>query len=177
MFEKAIGIRPTNMAFSNRGTANTRAGRFEAALTAYEKALQFDTSDSLAWGNIAQLYSLMGDRSQQSLDAFAKAIELAEAARQQNPRDPYIYSDLALYYTKTGNTELALQRLQSALTLAPDSGEIQAVAAETYELLGKRQRAVESAEKALAMGYPGQRLLYNQELAELVAVLGLGESP
>jgi Flp pilus assembly protein TadD len=109
----------------------------------------------------------MGGMDGQALENFDHAIGLAEAVRQQKPRDPFVHSDLALYYAKTGRPELALQRLETALILSPESGEILASAAEVYELAGQRDQAVEMARKALEQGFPQQRLQRNPELAAL----------
>lgn len=167
MYERAIEIRPNYMAYVNLGTANGRAERYSDAVTAFEKALEIDDSDWLAWGNLAYVYSWMGGMDGQALENFDHAIGLAEAARQQKPRDPFVHSDLALYYAKTGRPELALQRLETALILSPESGEILASAAEVYELAGQRDQAVEMARKALEQGFPQQRLQRNPELAAL----------
>jgi tetratricopeptide (TPR) repeat protein len=167
MFERAIEIRPNYMAYVNLGTAYGRAERYSNAAAAFEKALEIDDSDWLAWGNLAYAYSWQGGMAGQALENFDRAIGLAEAARQQKPRDPFVHSDLALYYAKTGRLELARQRMETALILSPESGEILASAAEVYELAGQRDQAVQMAQKALDKGFPQQRLQRNPELAAL----------
>jgi tetratricopeptide (TPR) repeat protein len=168
MYERAIGIRPTYMAYSNLGTAYSRVKRFPEAVDAYRKALEIDDSDSLAWGNLAFVYSWMNGMDSQAVETFEHAIELAEATRKQKPRDSYVHSDLALYYAKTGQPELALQRLETAIAFAPDSGEIQAAAAEAYELIGQRDKAVELALKSLELGIPKLRFQHSPDLAGLL---------
>ena len=168
MYERAIGIRPTYMAYSNLGTAYSREERFPKAVDAYRKALEIDNSDWLAWGNLAFVYSRMNGLDSQAVETFEHAIELAETARQQKPRDSYVHSDLALYYAKTGQPELALQRLETAITLAPDSGEIQAAAAEAYEIIGQRDKAVELALKSLELGMTMLRFQRSPDLAGLL---------
>jgi tetratricopeptide (TPR) repeat protein len=168
MYERSIEIRPTYMAYSNLGTANGRAERYEEAVEAFKKALELDDSDWLAWGNLAYVYSWMNGMDTQTIETFEHAIQLAEAARQQNPRDSYIPSDLALYYAKTGQPELALQRLETAVTLSPDSGEILTAAAEAYEQMGQRDKAIELAQKALELGFPWQQFKRNPEFADLL---------
>jgi tetratricopeptide (TPR) repeat protein len=167
MYERAIEIRPNYMAYVNLGTAYGRAERYSNAVTAFETALEIDDSDWLAWGNLAYAYSWQDGMDRQALENFDRAIELAEAARQQKPRDPFVHSDLALYYAKTDRTELARQRMETALILSPESGEILASAAEVYELAGQRDQAIEMAQKALDKGFPQQRLHRNPELAAL----------
>lgn len=168
MYQRSIEIHPTYMAYSNLGTAYSRAERFVDAVDAYQQALKFDTSDWLAWGNLAYVYSWMNGMDQKTTETFEHAIELAEAARQQNARDAYVHSDLALYYAKTQQVELAVQRLKTAITLSPESTSILAAAVEAYELIGQRDNAVELAHKALALGYSKEQFQRNPELTELV---------
>ena len=169
LYLRAIEIKPSYMAYANLGTANSRAERYQDAVQAYKKALEFDDTDWLVWGNLAFVYSWMNDRESEASETFEHAIQLAEAARVENTRDPYVHSDLALYYAKTGNPELALQRADTATSLSPDSGEILSAAAATYELAGEREKAVELIRQSLQLGYPMQNLQYNPEFQALLA--------
>ena len=166
--QRANEIRPSYMAYSNLGTAYARSVRYEDAIQAYQKALEIDDSDWLAWGNMAYVYSWMDGMEEETERTFEKAIELAEAAKAQDSRDPYIFSDLSLYYAKTGNAELALQNQETAVTLAPDTGEILAAAAEASETLGRRDDALKFVRRSLDSGYPMKTLQRNEELADLL---------
>ena len=104
---------------------------------------------------------------------FAQAIDLAEQAREQNPRDPWVHSDLALYYAKTGRRELALERLGTATSLSPENGAILAAAAEVHEILGQRERAVPLLLEAVELGYPVPHIRGNPELTALVEAAGI----
>lgn len=168
MYERAIEIRPTYMAYSNLGTGYSKENRFPEAVEAFKRALEIDDSDSLAWGNLAFVYSWMNGMDSQAVETFEHAIELAEAARRQQPRDIYVHSDLALYYAKTGQSALAIQRVETALTLSPDSAEILAAAAEAYELIGQRDMAVEMALKSIELGQTRQRFQQSPDLADLL---------
>ena len=177
VYQRAIELRPSYMAYSNLGTAYARAERYDEAEEAYRQALEIDDSDWLAWGNLAYAYVWRDGMGQQAIETFKRAIQLAEDAREQNPRDPFVHSDLALYYAKVGQSELALQRVGTALTLSPDSGEILGAAAETYELLGQRDKAIELAKRSLDMGFSRQRFLRNPEMAKLLADPRMPASP
>ncbi|WP_371193489.1 tetratricopeptide repeat protein [Glaciecola sp. SC05] len=168
MYQRAIDIRPSYIAYTNLGTAYSREARFQDAADAYLKALDIDDTDSLAWGNLAFIYSWMGNMDEKAAETFAHAIELAETIRQQHPRDPFIHSDLALYYAKTKQATLALQRLRTATILAPDSSEILSAAAEAYEMLGQRDEAVKLILLAIEHGHSREHLLLSPELKELV---------
>ena len=169
MYQRAIDIRPTYMAYSNLGTAYSRGGRLQDAVDAYRKALEIDDTDWLAWGNLAYVYSWMDGKDKEATDSFEHAIRLAEAARDQNSRDSYVNSDLALYYAKTKQPDLALERLGTAIALAPNNGEILAAAAEAYEVMGQRDKAIEFIRKSLEAGVKPRQLQRNPELHELLA--------
>ena len=177
MYQRANEIRPSYMAYSNLGTAYSRSARYAEAVEAYKNALEINATDWLAWGNLAYVYSWMGAQDALASETFDKAIGLAEEAKQQSPRDPYIHSDLALYYAKTGQSELALRHVETALVLAPGSGEILAAAAEVYEVLGQREKAVELARQALDAGLPWQNLKRNPELVGLLGDSRMQDSP
>lgn len=177
MYQRSIAVQPTYMGYSNLGTAYSRAKRYTDAVEAYQNALEIDDSDWLAWGNLAYVYSWMNGMDQQTIETFEHAIELAEAARQQNSREAYVHSDLALYYAKMQQKELALQRLKTAIVLSPESANIIAAAAEAYELLGQRDNAVELAHKALDLGYSREQLQRNSELAGLLTDPRMQASP
>ncbi len=177
VYQRAIELRPSYMAYSNLGNAYARAERYDEAEEAYRQALEIDDSDWLAWGNLAYAYVWRDGMGPQAVETFNRAIQLAEDAREQNPRDPFVHSDLALYYAKVGQSELALQRVGTALTLSPDSGEILGAASETYELLGQRDKAIELAKRSLDMGFSRQRFLRNPEMANLLADPRMQASP
>jgi tetratricopeptide (TPR) repeat protein len=177
VYERANEIKPTYMAYSNLGTAYGRAQRFPEAVEAYQRAIEIDGSDWLAYGNLAQTYSQMEGMDQQAAATYTQAIELAEEARQQDPRDAFAPSDLAIYYARIGQNELAQQRLETATTLAPNSAEIVAAAAEAYEIMGERDLAVEFALQSLELGFSRRRLLRNPDLADLMADPRIQVSP
>lgn len=168
MYEQSIKIKPTYMAYSNLGSAYARVENYPKAVEAYRKAVEINNTDWLAWGNLAYVYSWMGGNDVEASETFDHAIELAEEALKQNPRDPFIYSDLSLYYAKQGQPEQAIKRMETALVLSPDSGEIQAAAAEVYELIGQCDMAIERTLQAIELDYPRQRFLRNPEFADLL---------
>lgn len=170
MYQRAVELKPSYMAFTNLGTAYSRARRYPEAVAAYEKAIGLNDKDHMVWGNLAYVYSWMGPPMQaKAAAAFARAIQMAEAKRKDSPRDAFVFSDLALYYAKTGKPQLSAQRLGTALALSPGSPEIQAAAAEVSLLLGQRSQAAAYAASALKSGYSNQRLCRNPELAGLMS--------
>ena len=169
MYQRAIEIRPSYMGYSNLGTVYTRVEQYEDAIDAYQRAIELNDTDWLAWGNLAYTYSYVDGNDPMVAETFEHAIQLAEAARQTSPRDAYVYSDLALYYANTGQPDLALQRVETALALGSDNGEILSAAAEAYEILGQREKAIEMAKMSLDSGITRQRLQRNPALSDMLA--------
>lgn len=168
MFQRAVELKPSYMAFTNLGTAYSRAKRYQDASAAYKEALKLNDKDHMVWGNLAFVYSWIGGMDSLASQTFEHAIGLAEVRRRESPRDAFTNSDLALYYAKTRKPELASLRLKTALALAPDVPEIQAAAAEVSELIGEREKGVAFARKAVLLGYSNQRLQRNPELSDLL---------
>jgi len=170
-YRRALELKPTDMAYSNLGTDYFRAGHYPEAVAAYRRALELDANNSMVWGNLAFAYARMNGLDGQAKQTFTRAIELAEQSRKDNPRDPLVHTNLAAYYARTGNALLATQRIEAAVALAPKDAETQASAAEVYELLGQRTKAMAFAKRALALGYSRQELERRHELSKLLADL------
>lgn len=171
MYLRAVQLKPNYMAYNNLGTAYSDAMRYPEAVEAYQKALALDSKDAMVWGNLAEGYSRINGKDELARKAFAEAIELGEAKRKESPRDAFVHRTLALCYVKTGQRELALARVDTALALSPKNSGIQASAAEVYELLGRRAKALQCARMALALGYPRSKLEHNPELAKLMQAI------
>jgi serine/threonine-protein kinase len=167
MYERALALKPNFTAFMNLGTILYLAGRYEDAAEKYEKALQLNEADYLAWGNLAAAHARIPGLEAKAREAFEKAAALAEDALARSPRDPYVNSDLGLYYAHLGEAERATRRLKAALAIAPDDPEIHAWAAETREVLGERDDALDLVRRALELGYSQEKLRRNPQLEEL----------
>lgn len=168
MLQEALAIQPTYMGFSNLGTALGRVERYSEAIEALNQAIEIDSDDWLAWGNLGSVYFTLNGMDQKSQETYQRAIDLAEAARELDSRDAFVHIDLALYYAMLGNSELSNQRLNTALILSPESGEIRLLAGITLEQLGEREKAIEQILSALEFGYPREAVVIAPELVELL---------
>ena len=168
MDNRAVQLKPNYVAYSNLGLAYYEQGLSSKAVTALQEALKLDPASAMAWQNLGYVRARIPGMETQALEAFRRAIDLAEQSRKDNPRDADVHAELALCYAKTGNATMARQRLETALALAPKGADILAHAAEVYELLGDQTRAIEFARKSLSLGYPLRRMEINPDIQELL---------
>ncbi len=169
-YNKALELKPNDMAFNNLGAVYGRTGRNAEAVEAYRKAIEMNAGNYLFVGNLGMAYDRMKNE-QEARVTLLRAIELGEKTRKENPRDALVQRRLAAYYAHLGNASAALDRIGTALALAPKSPEIQAGAAEVYEVLGQRKMALAMARRAMALGYSHKRLEQYPELARLLPEL------
>lgn len=174
-WQAVIRLTPENApAFVNLGAALSENGNFPEAIAMFERAVRL--KPAYLGANRFQ-EAVKAYREALARETFARAIELAETARKESPREEQLHCDLATHYAKTNQPRLAVERLETAIALAPDVATVQASAAEVYELLGQRKKAVELARKAIELGFPWQRLQRSPELARLVADVGTRATP
>ncbi len=171
MYQNAVKYNPTDMAYSNLGTAYFGTGHYPEAAAAYRSALELANDNYLVWGNLAWVYWSMNGMDDQTKQTFARAIELGEQSRKDNPRDAAVNSNLALYYAKTGNSPLARQRIETALALSPKGPQTQARRGRSLRVAGGPRERGCVREKGFELGYSRQRLERNPEFSRVMALL------
>jgi serine/threonine protein kinase/tetratricopeptide (TPR) repeat protein len=169
MFERSKSIHPNYLAFSNLGTLCSLEGRYAEAARMYEEALKIESGDYRTIGNLALAYNKIPSQKEKAREWFRKAAQAAERQREVNPSDPMVIMDLACYDGYLGKRAESLALMERALTLPSDEPEILALAGETYEYLGDREKALQWIGKALEQGFPPTLLEHNPELDSLRA--------
>jgi len=151
-FEKSIAIRPNVNAYNNVAVAQFRLHRFKDSVRDYKEALKLDDSDYQKWGNLGDSYYYGGDTGS-AMEAYRKAIALAEPQLKVNPRDAGILGDLASYYSMLSDRKQALSYLDRSLQLGQGDKDLLLNAAVVYNQLHETGPALEWLGKALAAGY------------------------
>jgi tetratricopeptide (TPR) repeat protein len=100
------------------GSVYEQKGDIPSAARAYEKALSLNGRFVPAANNLAYLYSEHGGDQ-------AKALQLAQLAREAAPEDPYIADTLGRILYKSGVYQRALALLQESADKLPGSPEVQ----------------------------------------------------
>ncbi len=119
------------------------------------------------WGNLGAALRWAGD-STGSRAAYVRAVELAEARRAVNRRDPQVLLQLAEYRAAIGDHRAAEALLSDGLQLSKDRPALQYEAALTYAYwLNNPDKALDLLRKALEGGQPWRALERSPSLDRL----------
>lgn len=150
-FKRSIIIEPTYRAYNNLATLYFRQGRLSDVAAAYERALALNDHDYRVWANLASAYYWSGQQ-ENAKERFERAIQMAEAQRTVNPRDPTVLSQLADYYSMIGKKPDARILIKQALLFGPGDLEVIKRAVDIYETIGQREQALALIEQGLKKG-------------------------
>lgn len=154
MSRRATEVQPTNPGgFVNLGTAYYYLDRFEESRDAFQKAVELSPNSSRYRFNLGDTLFAM-DTEKEMKHAYGEGIRLAQAALQLNPSDATTHGQLVLACSRTGDVSRAKHHLDTALELAPESGEVMYFAAVFTLERGDTEGAVEWIERAVAADYP-----------------------
>jgi eukaryotic-like serine/threonine-protein kinase len=167
-FKKSLALAPSYMAYANLGSLYETQKRYADSAEMTEKALKFNENDFRLWANLALAYQWLNEKDR-TARAMDKELALLEPLAKNQPGDASLQSALAVLFAAQKQKEKALLALQNALALAPADTQILSDAAEMYERLGDRDKALKYAEMTLGKGYPLQQLKDNPAMQGLVA--------
>jgi serine/threonine protein kinase/tetratricopeptide (TPR) repeat protein len=146
--QHSIGIAPSYEAYANLGFLYMQESRFKESAAESEKALSMNDKNYDVWNNllICDDWLKLPDESD---DVRRHLAVLLEQAIKLNPHDANAHATLASIYAATHEKEKSLSNVQTALALTPDDPDMLLNVADTYELLGERQQAVQYLQRAL----------------------------
>jgi len=151
-YEKSISITPTYPALANLATLLDNQHQEAESARKYEQALKLNDKDYRVWANLAREYEQLSDpRARPTLE---HAAAMAEAALARTPQSPVLLSQLSYYDAKLGHKDKAPDLARKATLLAPNDTQTLLRAARTFELVGRRDQALENVAAALKNGAP-----------------------
>jgi Tfp pilus assembly protein PilF len=133
----------------------------EAARESYRKAIELDPAFARAYAGLAMTYAI-DPRLRSSADAaplLARALELAETARQIDPDIPEVHWALGFVYTQQRRHEQALEALSKAVALNRSYADAYALMAGIYTYIGEPAKGISLMRTALRLD-PGGGYLY-----------------
>ena len=133
----------------------------EAARESYRKAIELDPLFARAYAGLAMTYAIDPRlRSEaEATPSLARALELAETARQIDPDIPEVHWALGFVYTQQSRHSLALQSLDKAVTLNRSYADAYALMAGIYTYIGDPAKGISLMRTALRLD-PGGGHLY-----------------
>jgi tetratricopeptide (TPR) repeat protein len=169
LYQQANAIQPRAQTFSNIGTIQYRLGDYGKAAAAYEGSLLIRPISAVTNRNLGDAYTRLGRRDD-ARRAYHKAVEQAEAEVAVSPSDARAIARLAVYEAKSGNDAAAMRSLKRAQSLAADDEQVWQRAAVIHALAGRREQALDAAERAIAKGYARRLMAEEEDLAPLRTV-------
>ncbi len=165
--ERAVKVEPNFANVSALAELDAVQGRLADSAKMYRRAADLNPTNYRAWGNLASAYLELSNEHQNALEAYRKAVQLAETARKQTPRDTLLLANLGDYYAFLGNRDQSTALLRQAVALDPDNPDVLFIAGDAYEILGQRDSAIRLISQAIGHGLQDDQLNRSPELASL----------
>lgn len=144
-FRGALRIQETGAALCALGAIEGYKHQFGEAVQLISRSLLLDPKNYICLVNLGDNRRWLNQPSARR--TYQKALDLVSAALQQNPRDGYLRAFVAYLAGRLGDQRRAEDEIEQALQLLPDDNKVLRRAVLTYEMLGKRPRALEIAGK------------------------------
>jgi eukaryotic-like serine/threonine-protein kinase len=165
-YEQSLSIRGSFGAYSNLGMLQHLSGHYPEAIAAYQKAIEFRPGLASLYRNVGDAYVKMG-KAAEARAAYGQAIAKTEADLAVNPKNARNVAALAVYLVKAGRTADGLERIATALKLAPDDVQVTVRAAVVNSLAGRRDEALKHVATAIKRGYSVRAIQEEEDFASL----------
>jgi eukaryotic-like serine/threonine-protein kinase len=153
--KQSSALRPSFESYGNLGAAYFYMRRYQDSAENLQQALKIDDRDWLNWGNLGDALYEIPSRRRDALSAYRKAIELARARLEVNPKDSFALAFTADYYAMVDQEQQAREQIARALEIAPTDADVLFRAAILYNHFGDTDKTVEFLSKSVAAGYSG----------------------
>lgn len=167
LYRRSLVLQPTDVAYSNLGTAQFYLGRYEDAAKSFEAAVGLTAGHFQFWANLGDAYRWTKERAPKAGRAYARAIALARDEIRLNPQSGVAHSSLALCLAKTGDPRKAEEHARQALALEPANPDFLYDAAVVASIDGRARDALERIRRALEAGYSRALIAREPEFANL----------
>ena len=151
--QQSSALRPSFESFGNLGAAYFYMRRYQESAENLQRGLALDDKDWLNWGNLGDTLYQIPSRRQDALAAYRKAIELAQARLEVNPKDSFSLAFTADYYAILDQEQKARAQLTRALEIAPKDAEVLFRAAILQNYFADADKTIEFLNKSVAAGY------------------------
>lgn len=122
-YAQSIALKPSRLAYTNRGLEFYYAGQFELAAEMQHKALVLAPDDHRVWGRLAESYRFAGDHESDARDAYEEAAKFARGNIDVNNDDWKSQGLLAIYLAHLDEFDDALERAEMSVDLSNRDAE------------------------------------------------------
>jgi serine/threonine protein kinase/tetratricopeptide (TPR) repeat protein len=150
---RSIALRPTADSYGNLGTVYFYMRRYADSADSLQQALKIDPNDWLNWGNLGDTLFQIPARRAEAKSAYQKAIDLANARLEVNPRDALTLAFTADYCAVLDREVQAREKLARALETTPSDADVLFRAAILYNQFGNSDKTLDFLTKSVAAGY------------------------
>ena len=126
-----------------KGVALVIEGKYNEAIEAFNKAIELNPKDAVAYNNRGAAYGQTGNYKQQ--------IEDSTKALQINPKDAVAFNNRGVAYGELGNYEQEIEDCTKAIELNPKLAVAYYHRGIAYHKLGNRKQAIKDKSKAYAL--------------------------
>jgi Flp pilus assembly protein TadD len=158
-YERSLEFDPTASAYSNIATLWFYEGEFERARENYEKAAEMTPRDYRVWSNLADAESQIDGMQESAQSHYREAFGMADELLAINQTNNEALVVSAWCAANLGMDEQARERVEQALSIAPDDYNVSYVSATVYAVLGAQEELQSSVQRSIELGFPQQILL------------------
>jgi len=166
-FEKLLSLMPIADAFLGRGCFYMRTGDLTSALGDFDRAIDMEPANAMAYSNRASAYSKLEDMD--------KALANYDLAIQSDPDYPTAYANRAFAYYKVSRYENGVADCNRALELKPELASAYSNRGLCRAALGDKENARADFQRALEMKPKAPGVVIGEALRGLYALDYPGE--
>jgi len=135
----------------DKGNAFLESRNYNDAINAYNKAIQLNPNNDVAYLKRGVAHFNLGNY-QQAINDYNMAINDYNMAIQLNPQYADTYNGRGVAYGKLGNSQKAINDFNKAIELNPQYAEAYSNRAVVYFKLGDEHKAVDNVKSAAKLG-------------------------
>jgi tetratricopeptide (TPR) repeat protein len=167
-FRKSLQLTPSYEVYANLAVLYMGQNRYQEAADTTRKALAMNAKDWRVWDNLLLSYVWLGQKDN-AASTRVTTIKLLSQWVAEHPQDAGALGDLADFYAEDKLRDKAISEINGALALAPNDTDVLLSAADVYEHLGDRARALDYVRLGMKNGASMDDLRERYALRALVS--------
>ena len=164
---RSLEIAPDPRANLNLANVYFRQRRYAEAANKIDSAIELGANSYQVWGNRAEAYRMVPQLKGRAPALFQRAIELAKNELGKRPLDAEVWAMLANHHARLDQPPQALEAIRTALEISPENRNVLFRAALVFEMIGNRERALQSLRAAMVAGHSIDEIRESEPLDRL----------